>query len=63
MPLFYTKRKIESLGPGEELEVLTDDPTACETIPRWSNMHHHEIIFSGREGDHYRIVIRKRGRA
>ncbi|MDP2767616.1 MAG: sulfurtransferase TusA family protein [Candidatus Methanoperedens sp.] len=34
LPLFYTKRKIEEMQAGEELEVIADDPTAKETIPK-----------------------------
>ncbi len=44
LPLFYTKRKIEEMQTGEELEVIADDPTAKETIPRWSKEHGHEVL-------------------
>ena len=44
IPLFHTKRKIESMKSGEEVEVVIDDPTAKETIPRWSNEYGHDIL-------------------
>ncbi len=33
LPLFYTKKKIDELKTGEELEVLIDDVTTKNTIP------------------------------
>ncbi len=64
-PLFHTKRKICSMRSGEEVEVIVDDPTAKETIPKWSKQHGHDIVsiedIIGTEGaeDHIIIVIRK----
>ncbi len=60
LPLFYTKKKIEELKAGEELEVLTDDSTAKDTIPQWSRQHGYEIVQSEDSGKDFRIVIRKR---
>lgn len=59
IPLFHTKRKIESMKSGEEVEVIVDDPTAKETIPRWSNEHGHNIVSIKDDEDYFRIVIRK----
>ena len=33
-PLFYAKRKITEMKPGEELEIIADDSTAKETIQK-----------------------------
>lgn len=59
IPLFHTKRKIESMKPGEEVEIIIDDPTAKETIPRWINEHGHYTVSIEDQGDHFRIVVRK----
>jgi TusA-related sulfurtransferase len=59
LPLFYTKRKIEEMQAGEELEVIADDPTAKETIPRWSREHGHEIMALEEQENCFRIVVRK----
>lgn len=59
LPLFYTKRKIEEMQTGEELEVVADDPTAKETIPRWSKEHGHEILAIEDQENYFRIVVRK----
>jgi TusA-related sulfurtransferase len=59
LPLFHTKRKIESMKPGEDVEVIVDDPTAKETIPKWSKKHGHDIVSIEDDKDHFRIVVRK----
>lgn len=42
--LFYTKKKIETIPSGDELEVIIDDPTAKDTISGWCKTHKHEIM-------------------
>ena len=59
LPLFYTKKKIDGLRTGEELEVLIDDDTAKNTIPEWSREHGHEVIKIEESGGELRVVIRK----
>ncbi len=60
LPLFYAKRKISEMEPGEELEVITDDQTAKETIPKWSKIHDQEVVSIEDEDNFIRIRIRKR---
>lgn len=59
IPLFHTKRRLEDLASGEVLEVTADDTTARETIPRWCQMHDHEILSIEEFDDHFTITIRK----
>ncbi|MDP2844712.1 MAG: sulfurtransferase TusA family protein [Candidatus Methanoperedens sp.] len=59
LPLFYTKKEIEKLKSGEELEVLTDDAVAKNTIPQWSREHGHEIVKVEESGSELRVIIRK----
>lgn len=58
LPLFYTKRKLEEMSPGEELVVLADDSTAKETIPKWCSLHGYETRLEDM-GSHFRVIIRK----
>jgi len=44
LPLFYTKKRIDGLKVGEELEVLINDNIAINTIPEWGREHGHEIV-------------------
>ncbi|MCX9015261.1 MAG: sulfurtransferase TusA family protein [Candidatus Methanoperedens sp.] len=58
LPLFYAKRKISEMKPGEEVEIIADDLTAKETIPKWSKFHKHEIVSMENEGETFRIIIK-----
>lgn len=59
-PLFYTKRKITEMKPGEELEIIADDSTAKETIQKWSRLHNQEILKIEDEKSYFRIILKKR---
>jgi TusA-related sulfurtransferase len=59
LPLFYTKKRMEELKTGEELEVLTDDATAKNTIPRWSREHGYEVVKVEESGSELRVIIKK----
>ncbi len=59
LPLFYTKKEIEKMKSGEELEVLTDDAIAKNSIPQWSREHGHEIIKVEESGSELKVIIRK----
>jgi len=52
-------KEIEKLKPGDELEVLTDDAVAKNTIPKWSREHGHEVVKVEESGKELRVVIRK----
>ncbi|MDP2766439.1 MAG: sulfurtransferase TusA family protein [Candidatus Methanoperedens sp.] len=57
--LFYTKKRLETTPSGEKLEVMTDDPTAKETIPGWCKSHSHEILEIDEYGGNIKIIIKK----
>lgn len=57
--LFHTKRKLETVAPGEELEVILDDPTAKQTITGWCRTHNHEVLKIDESGGRIRIIIKK----
>jgi tRNA 2-thiouridine synthesizing protein A len=59
-PLFYAKRKMSEMNPGDELEIIADDLTAKETIPKWSKIHDQKIVSIKDEGNFFRIIIRRR---
>ncbi len=59
-PLFYAKRKITEMMPGEELEIIADDSTAKETIQKWSKLHNQEILRIEEEKSYFRIILKKR---
>lgn len=58
-PLYQTRKNMDSLEKGEVLEVLADDPTAAEDIPRFAKRAGHEVISSENTDGQLRILIRK----
>ncbi|MBI1742078.1 sulfurtransferase TusA family protein [Candidatus Acetothermia bacterium] len=59
-PQMMTKKKIEALRPGEQLEVLLDYPLSLETIPRWAENAGHKILGIEKTGDaEWRILLEK----
>ncbi len=59
-PLFYAKRKVTEMKPGEELEIIADDSTAKENILKWSRLHNHEILEKEDEKNYFRILLKKK---
>ncbi len=60
-PVIYTRKALSKLKPGDELEVLTDNPPSCENVPRAVKEEGHEVLEVKRvEEGVWRIVIKKR---
>ncbi|MGY5873286.1 MAG: sulfurtransferase TusA family protein [Candidatus Thorarchaeota archaeon] len=60
-PLFQAKQAIESIGPGEILEVLADDPGAEKDIKAFARRTGHTFISAQRLPDgSNRILIRRK---
>jgi len=60
-PLFQTKQAIESMKPGQVLEILADDPAAEEDIKRFCSRTGHTLISVKRLPDGVqRILIRRK---
>jgi tRNA 2-thiouridine synthesizing protein A len=59
-PLFQTKQAIESIKPGEILEVLADDPAAEEDIKRFAKRTGHIFISAKRLPDGTTRILVKR---
>ncbi|NTU89108.1 MAG: sulfurtransferase TusA family protein [Actinobacteria bacterium] len=58
-PLFQTREAIDSLEPGELLEVLADDPAAEEDLTRFAKRTGHEVVDFEESDDSMRFLIRK----
>jgi len=58
-PLFQTREAIDSLEPGEILEVLADDPAAEEDLARFAKRTGHEVVDFEESDDSMRFLIRK----
>jgi len=58
MPVIRTQEHIQTLAPGDELEVLATDPGALQDIPAWCRVHGHEVLATTEDAE--AIVIRIR---
>ncbi|MCL5290960.1 MAG: sulfurtransferase TusA family protein [Actinobacteria bacterium] len=54
-----TKLKLEELASGEELVVLLDPGEPIENVPRSARDEGHKVLSLEREGDYYRVVVKK----
>ncbi len=60
MPVIRVQGAMESLAPGEEIEVLCTDPGAMSDVPAWCRVHGHEVleVAEDDEGREIRITLR-----
>jgi len=59
-PIFRTRVELDSMNDGEVLEVVADDPSAYEDIPRLAKRTGHEVLQLLKEDNRIRIWIRKK---
>jgi tRNA 2-thiouridine synthesizing protein A len=58
-PLFQTRQKIDSLKPGEILEVLADDPAAEEDLKRLIKRTGNKLLKLEKKPNLIRFIIQK----
>ena len=61
MPLALTMERIKEMKNSEILEVLLDDEEAVLDIPKWCKKDGHRFLRLGKEGDIYKLYIKKGG--
>lgn len=59
MPIIQTAKKIKELRVGEVLEVLSTDEGIAADMPAWCKMTGQEYLGLERDGDVYRVYVRK----
>jgi tRNA 2-thiouridine synthesizing protein A len=61
-PQLATLKALRSMGPGEVLEVLTDNPPSVQNVPAIARREGHEVLGVEQAGENlWRIVIRRSG--
>ncbi len=60
MPIFKTSSKIKELDPGQVLEVQADDDGIEKDMPAWCRLTGNEFIGLKRNGDEYRVLVRRK---
>jgi tRNA 2-thiouridine synthesizing protein A len=57
MPVIRTQQRVESLQPGDTLEVICTDPGAQNDIPAWCRVHGHTVLGVRVENKEVIVVI------
>ncbi len=58
MPLLKTKLELNSMTPGEELEVIATDAGSARDIPAFLKLSDHKLMSSSESAGQFRFVIR-----
>ena len=59
MPVIRVQNAMESLAPGEEIEVRCTDPGAMSDVPAWCRVNGHEVLEAAEDdAGEIRITIR-----
>jgi tRNA 2-thiouridine synthesizing protein A len=59
IPILKMREAIKSLGPGQVLEMTSDDPASDADVRAWSAKTGHELLEVDRDGPVYRFLVRK----
>jgi TusA-related sulfurtransferase len=59
VPIIKTAQKIRELRVGEVLEVVSTDEGIAADMPAWCKMTGQEYLGMEKEGDVYRVYVRK----
>ena len=59
MPSVRTALELESMAPGEIIEVITDDPVSKRDLPAWAESTGNSVVEIRDEGSAIRIYVRK----
>jgi len=57
LPVIRTQHRVQSLQPGDTLEVICTDPGALYDIPAWCRMYGHAVTETQQTRDEVRITI------
>ncbi|OGS20539.1 MAG: hypothetical protein A2252_09780 [Elusimicrobia bacterium RIFOXYA2_FULL_39_19] len=60
MPIIKTKQEIETMKPGEVLEILADDPGFEKDLPAWCKMSGELFLEMKKEDGLYKGYVKKK---
>jgi tRNA 2-thiouridine synthesizing protein A len=58
MPLLKTKLELNSMSPGQELEVIATDAGSARDIPAFLRLSPHELVRSSEQSGCFTFVIK-----
>jgi len=59
LPALFARRALARLAPGEEIEVVADDPLAAVDIPHMCHQERHEVVAVARDGAVTRLRLKR----
>jgi tRNA 2-thiouridine synthesizing protein A len=59
LPVIKTREAMRTMGVGQVLEVLADDPAAEADMRTWTARAGHQLVDLNRSGAVYRFLVRK----
>ncbi|WP_050927759.1 sulfurtransferase TusA family protein [Aestuariivita boseongensis] len=59
LPVLKARKRLKSMGAGQVLRVLADDPAAIVDVPHFCMEAGHELLTQGEDGPAQFYVIRK----
>jgi tRNA 2-thiouridine synthesizing protein A len=60
LPVAFTKRKLDAMASGELLEVTGEGELEFDNIQRWVKNQGHMVVEASKDGDGFRLLIKKR---
>jgi len=60
MPVVKTKLEIETMKPGEVLEIISDDPGFEKDLPAWCKLSDEEFLEIKKEGNTIKGYVKKK---
>lgn len=60
LPVAFTKRKLESMAPGQLLEVVGEGELEFDNVQRWVKNNGHEVVEASKSEVEFRVVIKKK---
>lgn len=59
LPVLKLRKRLQSLSPGDEIELWADDPAAVVDVPHFCIEAGHELVATGEADDHQIYRVRK----
>ncbi len=58
-PLMELIKAVKGSQVGDVIEVLSSDAGSAKDIPEWVKKMGHEMVYSEKEGDYWKIAVKK----
>ena len=59
VPVLEVARAIKAVQPGQVVEIVATDPGVQSDLPAWCKATRHELLSLSREGDVFRVLVRR----